>query len=84
MTPIPIPTALLPIVNHLLTLAETEPLVADTVIPIIQKAVDFALTSGEASNPDVWIRAFRAASAEVATHKFDETWLSRLPVERGE
>lgn len=80
--PVPLPPVLLPIVNHLLTLAETEPLVTDTIVPIVMKAIDFAMTSGQVSDPDVWIRALKAASAEVATLKFDDQWLAAIPVSK--
>lgn len=79
---VPIPENLLTVVNHLLTLAETEPLVADHVVPIIVQAVDFAMTSGKATDPDVWIRAFKAASAYVETLKVDDRWLSGIPINR--
>lgn len=73
---VPIPENLLTVVNHLLTLAETEPLVAEHVVPIIVKAVDFAMTSGDAANPDVWVRAFEAAAAWVEVLRADDKWLA--------
>ncbi len=79
--PIPIHPSLLPIVSRLLTLAETEPLVSDTVVPIVMKAIEFAMTSGQVSDPDIWIRALKAASAQVSALKFDDKWLSMTRVE---
>lgn len=80
--PTNVPENALSIVNHLLTLAETEPLVADHVFPIIKQAVDFALTSGKVADPDVWVRAFKAAAAYVETLKADEQWLQMLPINK--
>lgn len=82
--PVQIPDSpnILSIVNHILTLAETEPIVADHVLPILKNAIDFALTSGKATNPDVWVRAFQAAAAYVETLKVDDEWLSLTPINR--
>ena len=78
--PVPIPENYLGLVNRLLILAEQEPLVADTILPVLQSALDFALTSGKVTDPDVWIRAFEAASFEIANKKAADTWLQMTPV----
>lgn len=82
--PVPIPENLLSLVNLITTLAETNPIIADHVAPILVQMFDFALTSGKVHEPDVWIRALRAAIIDIETLKADDVWLGRLPVERGE
>jgi len=78
--PVPVPEPYLGLFNRLLILAEQEPLVADTVMPVLQSMLDFALTSGKVTDPDVWIRAFEAASFEIANKKAADTWLRMQPV----
>lgn len=74
--PMEVPANLLSAVNRLLILAEQEPLVADTLVPILSNALDFALTSGNPKDPTVWIRAFEAAGFEVANKKAAKLWLN--------
>jgi len=81
--PVPIPENLLPLVNKLTTLQAMEPLVTDHIAPVINNMLDFALTSGKATDPDVWIRALQAAVVYVETLKADDEWLSRVPINRG-
>lgn len=78
--PVPVPENLLTIVNLLSTLVETEPLVADHVVPIVVQAFDFAMTSGKATDPDVWVRALQGAAAYIETLKIDDRWLSDIPL----
>ncbi|HYV99602.1 MAG TPA: hypothetical protein VE967_19240 [Gemmatimonadaceae bacterium] len=78
--PVPIPENYLGLVNRLLILAEQEPLVADTIMPILQSALDFALTSGKVTDPAVWVRAFEAASFEIANKKAAGEWLQMKPI----
>lgn len=78
--PVPVPENLLTLVNRLIILAEQEPLVADTVMPILQSAFDFALTSGNVTDPAVWVRAFEAASFEIANKKAAGEWLQMKPI----
>lgn len=80
---VPIPENLLTVVDLLTTLAETEPLVADHVAPIIEQMFDYAMTSGRVTDPDVWVRALKAAIVTVETLKADDTWLSMTPVRGG-
>ena len=82
--PTPVSADLLPILNLLETLYATNPLVAGHVVPIVKEAFNFALTSGKEGDPEVWVRALKAAIIEIETLKADDVWLSRLPVERGE
>lgn len=63
------------------TLAKAEPIVAEHVLPIVQDAFVFAMSSGDITNPDIWVRAFKAAALEVETKKIDDTWLSMTRVE---
>lgn len=78
--PVPVPENMLSLVNRLLILAETEPLVTDTIKPILESAIEFALTSGKVSDPAVWIRAFEAASFEIANKKAAGEWLQMKPI----
>jgi hypothetical protein len=82
--PVPIPENLLSIVNLLTTLAETEPVVADHVAPIMVTMFDFAMSSGKVTDPKTWVRAMEGAIAYIETNHADDEWLSRLPInERG-
>lgn len=82
--PVQVPDNLLSLVDLLTTLAATNPVVTEHVAPIIREMFDFALTSGKVHDPDVWIRAMKAAIIEIETLKADDVWLNRLPIERGE
>lgn len=81
--PVPISENMLPVVNMLETLAATEPVVAEHVAPIIRHFLDFAMTSGKVTDPQVWVRALQAAVTYVETNHADDEWLSRTPINRG-
>lgn len=80
--PVPIPENLLSIVNLLTTLADTEPVVADHVAPILVTMMDFAMTSGKVTDPKVWVRALEGAVAFIETNHADDEWLSRIPINK--
>ncbi len=77
---VPVPENLLSLVDLLTTLAETEPVVADHVAPIVRQMLDFAMTSGKVTDPKVWVRALEGAVAYIETNHLDDEWLSRVPV----
>lgn len=77
---VPVPNNLLSIVDLLSTLAATEPLIADHVVPIIEQAFNYAMTSGKAKDPEVWVRALKAAIITIETLKADDTWLAMTPI----
>ena len=78
--PVEAPENILSALNRLIILAETEPLVAETIAPILSNALEFALTSGKVTQPDVWVRAFEAAAFEVANKKAADLWLKMNPL----
>lgn len=80
---VPVPENVLSILNLLTTLAETEPVVAEHVLPIIKEAFDLAMTSGQVNDPKVWVRALKGAIAVIETKHLDDEWLSRIPINRG-
>lgn len=75
-----VPNNLVELVKRLSQIAEAEPLVADHIAPIVSDAFEFAVSSGRVSDPDVWVRAFKAAVIRVETAKADDTWLAMAPV----
>jgi hypothetical protein len=77
---IPVPENLVSLVDLLTTLAETEPVVADHVAPIVRQMFDFAMTSGKVTDPKVWVRALEGAVAYIETNHLDDEWLSRSPI----
>lgn len=77
---VPVPENLLSLVDLLTTLAETEPVVADHIAPIVRQMFDFAMTSGKVTDPKVWVRALEGAVAVIETKHLDDEWLSRTPV----
>lgn len=77
---VPVPNNLVELVKRLTQIAELEPLVADHIAPIVSEAFEFAVNSGRVSDPDVWVRAFKAAALLVETRKADDTWLAMAPV----
>jgi hypothetical protein len=82
--PVPVQPNLLSIVNLLTTLADTEPVVADHIAPILVTMLDFAMTSGKVTDPKVWVRALQGAVAFIETKHIDDEWLSMLPVNKDE
>ncbi len=79
---VPISEGLLPLIDKLETLAATEPVVAAHIAPIINNMLDFALTSGKATDPRVWVRALEAAVAYIETNHADDHWLSGIPIRK--
>jgi len=80
--PVPIQPNLLPLVNLLTTLAETEPVVADHIAPIMVDMFDFAMTSGKVVDPKMWVRALKGAVAYIETNHLDDEWLARTPINK--
>lgn len=81
---VPVNENLLPILDLFETLVATEPVVAEHVVPIVKNMFDFAMTSGEVTDPKMWVRAMKGAIAYIETNHLDDEWLNRIPIERGE
>jgi hypothetical protein len=80
--PVPINENLLSLVNLLTTLADTEPVVADHIAPIMVTLFDFAMTSGKVTDPKMWVRAMQGAITLIETKHLDDEWLTRIPINR--
>lgn len=67
------------VIKTLEVLEETAPLVSDHIAPILVDAIQRALREG-VTDPDVWVRAFKAAAVYVEAQKIDDAWLNAATV----
>lgn len=80
---LPVSENLVSIVNLLETLAATEPVVADHVVPVVRQMFEFAMTSGKVTDPKMWVRAMQGAITVIETKHLDDEWLARIPINKG-
>lgn len=80
MPPVKIAGTWVTLGETLAELAASHPTVAEHVSRAILRAVQMAQRSGRVTRPQVWVRAFIAATSELASEKWGEAWLEKTPV----
>lgn len=71
-----------PVIEALAPLCSSCPGIAEDVVSIVARAVEMAVRSGKASDPDVWARAMIAASSEFQVRKKVDAWIGLEPLRK--